>query len=60
MKTCIFCGEKCKNKTKEHVLPRWLIKMTGDPNREIRVGLNYNSLLKKGKEEYRYYSIDSF
>jgi hypothetical protein len=34
-KTCIFCGKTAKEKTKEHILPRWLIKLTGDPKREI-------------------------
>ena len=28
-KFCIFCGEKPKDKNLEHVIPQWLIKMTG-------------------------------
>lgn len=28
-KFCIFCGEKPKNKNLEHVIPQWLIRMTG-------------------------------
>ena len=32
-KFCIFCGKPPINKNKEHLLPKWLIKMTGDPNR---------------------------
>jgi hypothetical protein len=25
----------------EHVIPQWLIKLTGDPNRKIRMGINW-------------------
>lgn len=35
---CVFCGEKPEGKTKEHVIPRWLITMTGDPKREGNFG----------------------
>lgn len=28
-KFCIFCGQKPKDKNLEHVVPQWLIKMTG-------------------------------
>jgi hypothetical protein len=35
---CVFCGLRPESKTKEHVIPLWLIKLTGDPNRTIRVG----------------------
>jgi hypothetical protein len=31
---CVFCGERPQSKTKEHVIPKWLIEMTGgDGNR---------------------------
>lgn len=50
---CVFCGEKPKEKNKEHVIPKWLIKMTGDPNRDILVGLNKDESLRK-------YSINKF
>jgi hypothetical protein len=33
-KFCLFCGKKPDIKTKEHILPKWLIKLTGDPNRK--------------------------
>jgi hypothetical protein len=46
-KFCVFCGEKPKNKNKEHIIPKWLIKMTGDPNRDILVGLNQDGTIKK-------------
>lgn len=43
-KFCIFCGEKPVSKNKEHILPKWLIKLTGNPNRIVRIGK------KDGKE----------
>lgn len=42
-KTCIFCGRLIKNSTKEHVLPQWLIRLTGDPKRVVNFGLNFKS-----------------
>ena len=35
---CVVCGLRPESKTKEHVIPLWLIELTGDPNRTIRVG----------------------
>ncbi len=32
-KFCVFCGEPPAKKTSEHVIPRWLIELTGDPKR---------------------------
>jgi len=32
-KVCIFCGKRPVEKTKEHILPKWLIKLTGNPKR---------------------------
>lgn len=37
-KFCVFCGNKPEDKTKEHIIPRWLIEYTGDPNRKISLG----------------------
>ncbi len=39
-KFCIFCGEEPENKNKEHVLPQWLIELTGDPKRVVNFGRN--------------------
>lgn len=39
-KLCIFCGEPLINKTKEHILPQWLLKHTGDPKRQFGLGLD--------------------
>lgn len=48
MANCIFCDLPLTSsaRTKEHVLPMWLLKATGDPNREIRIGAD----LLTGKE----------
>ncbi|MCY9856029.1 hypothetical protein [Vibrio mediterranei] len=55
-KFCIFCGQKPSNKNKEHILPKWLLSMTGDPNREVSLGRNWNS-----KElEVRKYNFSSY
>ncbi|MGI2227224.1 hypothetical protein [Shewanella frigidimarina] len=42
-RNCVFCGDKPQNKNKEHVLPQWLLKMTGDPKRVVTFGFNYSS-----------------
>ena len=34
-KFCIFCGKKPENKNLEHVVPQWLIKMTGRERKDI-------------------------
>lgn len=42
MTFCVFCGVPVSksDRTKEHVLPMWLLKATGDPNRKIRIGFD--------------------
>lgn len=37
--TCIFCGKPISkaDKTYEHIIPQWLIKQTGDPNRKVMI-----------------------
>ena len=37
-KRCIFCGKKPSEKNREHIIPRWLIALTGDPKREWYLG----------------------
>jgi len=32
-KVCVFCGQRPLEKTREHVIPKWLIELTGDPKR---------------------------
>lgn len=43
---CIFCGQRPINKNKEHVLPRWLLEMTGDPKRPVKIP--YLAHIRKG------------
>lgn len=45
-KICIFCGRPPESKNKEHVIPQWLIELTGDPKRTIRVGYQYGNDFK--------------
>ncbi|MXI46137.1 hypothetical protein GRW89_06415 [Pseudomonas moraviensis] len=42
-KFCVFCGGVPEAKNKEHVLPQWLIKMTGNPRRVVKIGFNYKA-----------------
>lgn len=36
---CIFCGKPINkaDRTDEHIIPQWLIKQTGDPNRKVMI-----------------------
>jgi hypothetical protein len=40
---CIFCGDPPDEKTKEHVLPQWLIELTGHPKRVVNFGFDLPS-----------------
>src|SRR5436189_6336335 len=40
LKFCIFCGGPPNDKTKEHVLPQWLIELTGPRKRVVNFGVN--------------------
>src|SRR5215831_17553277 len=40
-KFCVFCGNHPKDKNKEHVLPQWLLRLTGDPNRVGNFGIDF-------------------
>jgi len=42
---CIFCGKDATNKTKEHVIPQWLIRMTGDHRRIANFGTDFNQII---------------
>lgn len=42
-KFCVFCGNAPESKNKEHVLPQWLLTLTGDPSRVVNFGLNYKT-----------------
>lgn len=46
-KVCVFCGHRPQSKTNEHVLPKWLIEMTGDPKREVSFGTYWHIKQKR-------------
>ncbi|MEG9688455.1 hypothetical protein [Klebsiella michiganensis] len=37
--SCVFCGRKPEKKSREHIIPQWLIKKTGDPKRQAFFGM---------------------
>jgi len=39
-KFCVFCGEKPQLKNNEHIIPMWLIEITGNPKRIAQFGYN--------------------
>lgn len=53
-KFCIFCGEPPSDKNKEHVLPRWLLALTGDPKRVVRLGFNMQLGQDPSPREYAF------
>jgi hypothetical protein len=56
-RVCIFCGGKPEGKSLEHVLPQWLIELTGNPKR-----MAYFGFKKSGKEGVakRRFAFDAF
>ena len=46
IKFCVFCGAVPENKNKEHILPQWLLRLTGDPKRTVSMLYDY----RKGRE----------
>ncbi len=49
-KVCIFCGEKPQLKNNEHIIPMWLIEITGNPKRIAHFGYNqYLSEMRKAR-----------
>jgi len=56
-KVCVFCGGKLESKTLEHVLPQWLIELTGNPKRMARFGYDHS---KNERVVERKFSFDAF
>ena len=56
-KVCIFCGERPESKNLEHVLPRWLIELTGNPKRRARFGYRRSV---EGRPVERSFAFDAF
>lgn len=46
LKFCVFCGRPPEDKNKEHILPQWLLNLTGDPKRTVTMLYDYH----KGRE----------
>jgi hypothetical protein len=59
-KLCVFCGNLPNGKTKEHVLPRWLIEFTGDPNRTVTLGWDLPHFIKTGELKERKFALSAF
>ena len=57
-KVCIFCGKRPGSKNMEHVLPQWLIRLTGNPRRMARFG--YDKDFKRGQFVERRFSFGAF
>lgn len=57
---CVFCGEKPDKKTKEHILPQWLLRLTGDPNRQANFGADFPHYLKTKEFRIRKFAFSSF
>jgi hypothetical protein len=56
-KFCVFCGNAPTDKNKEHIIPRWLIKMTDHPGRVTKFGF---PKLPNGSAEQREFPFDRF
>ena len=55
-KFCVFCGQKPDSKNNEHILPRWLLELTGDPRREVELGSIWGEKLGRKRK----FSFQSF
>ena len=40
-RVCVFCGKKPQDKNKEHIIPKWLMKLTNTENKKMSVGTNW-------------------
>jgi hypothetical protein len=57
-KFCVFCGKRPDGKNKEHVLPHWLLELTGDPTRPANFGLDLSQGMENAK--LRRYAFSQF
>ncbi len=55
---CVFCGAAPNNKTKEHVIPKWLIELTGDPKLPWSLGVRFGE--EDEKRRQRRFAADQF
>lgn len=47
-------------RTKEHIIPKWLIQLIGEKSREISLGFNYKRLSDEGAPLINMFSFDKF
>jgi len=40
---CVFCGQPPTNKNREHIVPKWLLELTGDPSRVVTMAIDPQS-----------------
>lgn len=60
-KRCIFCGNVSKEKTKEHIIPKWLIELTNQKDNKLTFGPYYK--FEKDTElilDFFTFTFDSF
>ena len=55
-KFCVFCGQSPESKNREHVIPRWLIRLTGDEGRQAYLGRRWTTPTL----EERRYALSAF
>lgn len=53
-KVCIFCGEKPVNKNKEHIIPKWLIELTGDLKRVANIYKDVDKVISYAWQSYTF------
>ena len=51
-KFCVFCGNKPERKSKEHIIPKWLLEMTGDPSRTINLAVDWERIDVKAEKKH--------
>jgi hypothetical protein len=54
IRTCVFCGKSPESKSLEHVIPRWLISMTGASDQRVTFGPDRDT------KKIREYPFDQF
>jgi len=53
-KFCIFCGNKPQSKTREHVIPKWLMYVCGDPSKTYNLGFKKDKFLNNEYDVHRF------
>jgi hypothetical protein len=59
-KFCVFCGSKPESKNCEHIIPTWLIELTGDPRRNAGFGFDTKEFRMNGGVKNRVFSFSKF